>query len=56
MKINTRGSFGGLGIVIGIRKGALTVIKPMPDTPARQRGREGAAIASCASTRSRPST
>ncbi len=34
MKLNTRGSFGGLGIVIGIRKGALTVIRPMPNTPA----------------------
>jgi carboxyl-terminal processing protease len=34
MKLNTRGSFGGLGIVIGIRKGALTVIRPMPGTPA----------------------
>jgi carboxyl-terminal processing protease len=38
MKLNTRGSFGGLGIVIGIRKGALTVIKPMPNTPASTAG------------------
>lgn len=38
MKLNTRGSFGGLGIVIGIRKGALTVIKPMPGTPAWNAG------------------
>ena len=38
MKLNTRGSFGGLGIVIGIRKGALTVIRPMPGTPAAQAG------------------
>jgi len=38
MKLNTRGSFGGLGIVIGIRKGALTVIRPMPDTPASRAG------------------
>ena len=38
MKMNTRGSFGGLGIVIGIRKGALTVIKPMPETPAARAG------------------
>jgi carboxyl-terminal processing protease len=38
MKLNTRGSFGGLGIVIGIRKGSLTVIKPMPDTPAWKAG------------------
>jgi carboxyl-terminal processing protease len=38
MKLNTRGSFGGLGIVIGIRKGALTVIRPMPNTPAWNAG------------------
>ncbi|MEO6953360.1 MAG: MXAN_5808 family serine peptidase [Polyangia bacterium] len=38
MKIQTRGSFGGLGIVIAIRKGALTVIKPMPGTPAGNAG------------------
>lgn len=38
MKLNTRGSFGGLGIVIGIRKGALTVIRPMPNTPASNAG------------------
>ncbi len=38
MKLNTRGSFGGLGIVIGIRKGALTVIRPMPNTPASAAG------------------
>jgi carboxyl-terminal processing protease len=38
MKLNTRGSFGGLGIVIGIRKGELTVIKPMPNTPASEAG------------------
>jgi carboxyl-terminal processing protease len=38
MKMSTRGSFGGLGIVIGIRKGNLTVIRPMPDTPADKAG------------------
>ncbi len=38
MKLNTRGSFGGLGIVIGIRKGALTVMKPIPGTPAWNAG------------------
>ena len=38
MKIQTRGSFGGLGIVIAIRKGALTVMKPMPGTPAGNAG------------------
>lgn len=38
MKTSTRGSFGGLGIVIGIRKGALTVIRPMRNTPAWDAG------------------
>ncbi len=39
LKMDTRGSFGGLGIVIGIRKnGALTVIRPMPNTPAYNAG------------------
>ena len=38
MKLTTRGSFGGLGIVIGLRKGELTVIKPYPDTPASKAG------------------
>src|SRR5262249_33946362 len=38
MRLNTRGNFGGLGIVIGIRKGALTVLKPMPGTPAWNAG------------------
>ena len=38
MKLTTRGSFGGLGIVIGMRKGELTVIKPYPDTPASKAG------------------
>ena len=38
MKLNTRGSFGGLGILIGLRGGELTVIKPYPDTPASKAG------------------
>src|SRR5262249_11652147 len=38
MKLNTRGSFGGLGILIGLRKGELTVIKPYPNTPAWNAG------------------
>ena len=38
MKLSTSGHFGGLGIVIGIRKGFLTVIRPMKDTPAWQAG------------------
>ena len=38
MRLSTKGKFGGLGIVIGIRKGMLTVLKPMPNTPASQAG------------------
>lgn len=38
MRMNTRGEFGGLGILIGVREGQLTVIKPMPGTPAQQAG------------------
>lgn len=38
MKLTTKGQFGGLGIVIGMRKGQLTVIKPLPNTPASKAG------------------
>jgi carboxyl-terminal processing protease len=38
MDINTSGGFGGLGIVIGMRKGKLTVISPMKNTPAAKAG------------------
>lgn len=38
MDVNTGGEFGGLGIVIGMRDKKLTVIKPMPDTPAEKAG------------------
>ena len=38
MKTSTSGRFGGLGIVIGIRKNSLTVIRPMKDTPAWEAG------------------
>ncbi len=34
MQMSTRGEFGGLGIVISIRDGHLTIIRPMPNTPA----------------------
>jgi carboxyl-terminal processing protease len=34
MKLSTRGHFGGLGIVISMVKGVLTVMNPMKDTPA----------------------
>ena len=38
MQTSTQGKFGGLGIVISIRDGYLTVIRPMPDTPASRAG------------------
>lgn len=38
MKSQTKGEFGGLGISIGIRDGGLTVISPMPGTPASRAG------------------
>jgi carboxyl-terminal processing protease len=38
MQMSTRGEFGGLGIVISIRDGHLTVIRPMPGTPAERAG------------------
>ncbi len=38
MKTDTAGEFGGLGIIIGMRDGVLTVIAPMEDTPAFRAG------------------
>jgi carboxyl-terminal processing protease len=38
MKIETKGSFGGLGIEISIKDGLLTVISPIEDTPAFKAG------------------
>ena len=38
MQIQTGGHFGGLGIVISIRDGLLTVMNPMPETPAARAG------------------
>lgn len=38
MKIQTEGEFGGLGITVGIRDGALTVIAPIEGTPADKAG------------------
>ncbi|HKQ33235.1 MAG TPA: PDZ domain-containing protein, partial [Thermodesulfobacteriota bacterium] len=38
--IETEGSFGGLGIVIGVRDGDLTVISPIEGTPAYRAGVE----------------
>ncbi|MFT4704913.1 MAG: carboxyl-terminal processing protease [Bradymonadia bacterium] len=40
MQASNRGSFGGLGIVIGIRDAALTVISPIANTPAARAGFE----------------
>jgi carboxyl-terminal processing protease len=40
MQTSTRGEFGGLGIVISIRDGHLTVIKPIVGTPAFAAGLE----------------
>lgn len=38
MNLSTSGHFGGLGIVISIRDQMLTVIRPMPNTPASRAG------------------
>ena len=38
MRLSTQGKFGGLGIVIGIRDGHLTIINPIEDTPASRAG------------------
>ncbi len=37
-RAQTEGEFGGLGITVGIRDGALTVIAPLDDTPAFKAG------------------
>ena len=38
LKIETSGEFGGLGIVVGMKNGVLTVISPIDDTPAYKAG------------------
>jgi len=38
LQVTTNGEFGGLGIVVGMRKGVLTVISPIDDTPAYRAG------------------
>lgn len=38
MQVETKGSFGGIGIEIGIRDNMLTVIAPIEDTPAFRAG------------------
>ena len=40
MRMSTRGEFGGLGIVISVPDGHLTVMQPMPNTPASRAGME----------------
>lgn len=38
LKVQTDGEFGGLGITVGMKDGALTVISPIDDTPADKAG------------------
>ncbi|HYK64665.1 MAG TPA: S41 family peptidase [Patescibacteria group bacterium] len=38
LEVETRGSFGGLGIEITIKNGALTIVAPIEDTPAYRAG------------------
>jgi carboxyl-terminal processing protease len=38
LKIETSGEFGGLGIVVSMKNGVLTVISPIDDTPAYKAG------------------
>ena len=38
LQVETRGSFGGLGIEITIKNGVLTVVSPIDDTPAAKAG------------------
>jgi carboxyl-terminal processing protease len=38
VEVETKGSFGGLGIEIGVKEGILTVIAPIEDTPAFRAG------------------
>lgn len=44
LKVQTNGEFGGLGITVGIRDGALTIIAPLDDTPADKAGLESGDI------------
>ena len=38
LKVQTNGEFGGLGITVGVKDGALTVIAPIEGTPADKAG------------------
>ena len=40
MQVDTKGTFGGIGIEIGMRDGILTIISPIEDTPAFRAGLE----------------
>ena len=44
MQVETKGSFGGIGIEIGVRDNILTVISPIEDTPAFRAGIKAGAI------------
>ncbi|MEN8146460.1 MAG: S41 family peptidase [Campylobacterota bacterium] len=44
LKVQTNGEFGGLGITVGMKDGALTVIAPIEGTPADQAGMEAGDI------------
>jgi len=44
LKIATDGEFGGLGITVGVKNGALTVIAPIEGTPADEAGLEASDI------------
>jgi len=55
LQVDTRGSFGGLGIEITQRNGVLTVVSPIEDTPAFRAG-SSRAIRSSRSTTSSPRT
>jgi carboxyl-terminal processing protease len=44
LKIQTSGEFGGLGITVGMKDGALTVISPIEGTPADKAGLEAGDI------------
>jgi carboxyl-terminal processing protease len=44
LQVQTHGEFGGLGITVGMKDGALTVIAPLEGTPADKAGIEAADI------------
>ena len=44
LKVQTNGEFGGLGITVGMKDGALTVIAPLEGTPADKAGLESGDI------------